>query len=194
MKKDNQQYKVNLVLYRRYFLVLLIAVALFGCGAANYTMKDIHNFEELSQFAQQKEFEIENQWANPLRANTVTFISNPNFNSGNINLIGNPNHIKFKGDSVDVFLPYFGVRQMGGGYNDRGAIKFKGIPEELSFTENKDKDYVRYEFSANDDSENYQFFITLYSNGNASTSVNSSQRDNISYTGKFEALPEKEDE
>ncbi|ADF53011.1 secreted protein [Zunongwangia profunda SM-A87] len=173
---------------------MLIAVALFGCGAANYTMKDIHNFEELSQFAQQKEFEIENQWANPLRANTVTFISNPNFNSGNINLIGNPNHIKFKGDSVDVFLPYFGVRQMGGGYNDRGAIKFKGIPEELSFTENKDKDYVRYEFSANDDSENYQFFITLYSNGNASTSVNSSQRDNISYTGKFEALPEKEDE
>ena len=108
MKNDNQKYKVNLVIYGRYFLVLMIAVTLFGCGAANYTMKDIHNFEELSQFAQQKEFEIENRWANPLRANTVTFISNPNFNSGNINLIGNPNHIKFKGDSEPNLSKYRG--------------------------------------------------------------------------------------
>jgi len=194
MKYHNPEYNINLGIYRRFLMNFIITIALFSCGSADYTMKGIHNFNEFSDFAQQKEFEIENRWANPLRANTVSFINNPNFNSGNINLIGNTNYIKFKADSVDIYLPYFGVRQMGGGYNNRGAIKFKGIPQELSFTENKEKNYVRYEFSANDESENYQFFITLYPNGNASTSVNSSQRDNISYTGTFEPLEEKEAE
>ncbi|MFC6860830.1 DUF4251 domain-containing protein [Zunongwangia atlantica] len=168
--------------------VLFLVVA---CGV-NYSVPDINNFADLKEFAESKELQIENQWANPMRANTVTFINNPNFNSGNVNLIGNPNYIKFKGDSVDIFLPYFGVRQMGGGFNDRGGIKFEGIPEDFKMTENEAKDYVRYEFMGRDDSEIYQFYITLYANGNASTSVNSSQRDNISYTGKFSRLETEE--
>ena len=192
MKNYSQNYiKSSIKLYSR-FVVILGILILVSCGATDYTVKDITSFEDLKSFAQKKEFEIENRWANPMRANTVTFINNPNFNSGNVNLIGNTNYIKFKGDSVDIYLPYFGVRQMGGGYNDRSGIKFEGIPQDLEITENENKKYVRYEFTANDETENYQFFITLYANGNASTSVNSSQRDNISYTGKFDRLEEEE--
>ena len=191
MKKYIQNcIKSNVIFFEKYYLlaVLFLVVA---CGV-NYSVPDINNFADLKEFAESKELQIENQWANPMRANTVTFINNPNFNSGNVNLIGNPNYIKFKGDSVDIFLPYFGVRQMGGGFNDRGGIKFEGIPEDFKMTENEAKDYVRYEFMGRDDSEIYQFYITFYANGNASTAVNSSQRDNISYTGKFSRLETEE--
>ncbi len=191
MKKYIQNcIKSTVIFFKKYYLlaVLFLVVA---CGV-NYSVPDINNFADLKEFAESKELQIENQWANPMRANTVTFINNPNFNSGNVNLIGNPNYIKFKGDSVDIFLPYFGVRQMGGGFNDRGGIKFEGIPEDFKRTENEAKDYVRYEFMGREDSEIYQFYITLYANGNASTSVNSSQRDNISYTGKFSRLETEE--
>ncbi|WBL27354.1 DUF4251 domain-containing protein [Zunongwangia sp. HGR-M22] len=167
---------------------IIVLLGILSCGSSASTVDEVKNYEDLKLFAQKKEFEIENRWANPMRANTVSFINHPNFNSGTINLNGNANFIRFKGDSIDVFLPYFGVRQISGGYNDRGAIKFEGIPEDLEITENEDKKYVRFEFTANDDSEHYQFYITLYSNGNTNTSVNSSQRDNISYTGKFSKL------
>ena len=193
MKNQIQYYIKSIVNFTPRSLMVLGILLLVGCGATDYAVKDINSFEDLKSFAKEKEFEIENRWANPMRANTVTFINNPNFNSGNVNLIGNTNYIKFKGDSVDIYLPYFGVRQMGGGYNDRSGIKFEGVPEDLEITENENKKYVRYKFTANDETENYQFFITLYANGNASTSVNSSQRDNISYTGKFDHL-EKEDQ
>lgn len=176
---------------KKFSSILWIFALCISCGSQK-TVADISSFADLKTFAHKKKFKIEHQWANPMRANTITFINNPNFNSGNVNLTGNTNYIKFKGDSVAIFLPYFGVRQMGGGYNDRSGIKFKGIPQDLEIIENEDKNYVRYEFNANDETESYQFFITLYANGNASTSVNSSQRDNISYTGKFERLEEEE--
>ena len=64
------------------------------------------------------EFEVDNQWLYPLRGNQI-------------NLIGNPNYIRFYKDSVDVYLPYFGVRQFGGGYNESG-INYSGKPKDFS--------------------------------------------------------------
>ncbi|MDN3594054.1 DUF4251 domain-containing protein [Zunongwangia endophytica] len=186
--------RLKIKLIKRLLVSFAVSFGILSCGSSSSAVEGVNNFEDLKSFAQNREFEIENRWANPMRANTVSFINHPNFNSGTINLIGNANFIRFKGDSINVFLPYFGVRQMSGGYNDRGAIKFEGVPEDFEIIENEDKKYVRYEFTANDDSEQYQFYVTLYPNGNTNTSVNSSQRDNISYTGKFSKLSSEEGE
>lgn len=161
-------------------ILLLVAVSsLMSCGGAK-SAQELESFEKLKNLVYNQPFEIENDWADPLRWNMV-------------NLIGNPNHIRFSKDSVDIFLPYFGERQIGGGYGDRrGGIIYQGEPEELSIEENEKKQRIVLKFNGRQDNEILSFIITLYPDGNAHTSVNSSQRDAISYRGDFKVLPEKE--
>ncbi|MDT0677012.1 DUF4251 domain-containing protein [Autumnicola musiva] len=132
---------------------------------------------EYRELVNSRKFEIENDWAVPLRGSMI-------------NLIGNPNSIRFKGDSVDVFLPYFGVRHSGGGYGDAGGIEFKGSPRNVSIEESN-KDGLQLKFEGNDGNENLQFIVNIFSNGNTTISVNSSQRDAIRYRGNIGPLKEQ---
>ncbi len=162
------------------FLTLGLLLISMSCGSTKNTrgVNDLQNFEQLRELIQSREFEIEHDWAVPLRLTSI-------------NLIGNTNFIRFKGDSVTLFLPYFGVRQSGGGYGSSGGIEYEGPAQELSIAEDKVKNNILIKFEGQQGSEHLQFIITLFSKGNASTSVNSSERDHISYWGDVRALPEK---
>lgn len=150
------------------FLILLIF--LYACGSSN-TGKRVQSWEELNSLVNERNFRIENDWANPLGGE-------------NINLMTNPNFIEFKGDSVEVFLPYFGVRHSGGGYGQNNGIKYEGIARNLEISEDRDKRRIVMEFEAKEDSEDLDFRIQLYASGKTYTSVNSTQRSNISYDGE----------
>ena len=161
------------------FLSLGIMFLILACGSTKSSgREDLQNYEQLGELVNSREFEIENDWAVPLRLSTW-------------NLIGNPNFIRFKKDSVEVFLPYFGVRHSGGGYGDNGGIKYEGLIHKLNIEEDKTKNNILIKFEGRQGSENLQFIITLFSKGNTSTSVNSSERDPISYWGNVRALPER---
>lgn len=157
---------------------MLILLTILGCGSADKRMQDSPEFREIVQEIKDLDFEIENEWALPRRYNRE-------------NLLGNANRIKFENDSVNIFLPFFGERHAGGGYNDQGAIQFKGKPKDLQIEENPEKRTVNISFSGsqNTDSgsqntENLDFDITVFSNRRTRTSVTSSQRDMISYDGR----------
>ncbi|MCJ7757218.1 MAG: DUF4251 domain-containing protein [Gillisia sp.] len=162
------------------FLALGLILMSMSCGSTKDTgsSTDQQNFEQLRELVNSREFEIENDWAVPLRLTTI-------------NLIGNSNFIRFKGDSVEVFLPYFGVRHSGGGYGASGGIEYEGPAEDLSIEENMAKNNILIKFEGRQGSEHLQFIITLFTKGNTSTSVNSSDRDPISYWGNVKALPAK---
>ena len=162
-------------------LFLGILMLSISCGSTKDTgnSTESQKFGELKQMVISQKFEIENDWAVPLRVTSI-------------NLIGNSNFIKFKGDSVEVFLPYFGVRQSGGGFGSSGAIEYSGPAVDLSIEENLLKNNFLIKFEGRQGSEHLQFIITLFSKGNASTSVNSSERDPISYWGNVRALPDKQ--
>lgn len=134
--------------------------------------------ENIQQLVGKRHFEIENTWAIPLRGSQV-------------NLIGNPNYIRFKNDSVELFLPYFGVRHSGGGYNSESGIKYEGIAQDLEIEMNKAGN-TEITFEGKQQSESLDFRITLYPNLNAYTHVTSSQRDPISYKGEVHEWQEKE--
>lgn len=170
--------RMKIELFPKYLLLLIISTLISCGGAKNATEQE--NFEKLKNLVHNQRLEIENQWANPLRGNMI-------------NLIGNPNYIRFSKDSVDIFLPYFGVRQAGGGYGDRqGGIVYQGVPKDLEITENEKDQNIKLKFKGKHRTEDLNFFIILYPDGNANTAVNSSQRDAISYRGEFNVLPEKQ--
>ena len=159
-------------------LALIGMFFLISCGGGKMSDAErIENMAEVKSLVESRHFEIENQWANPL-------------GGSQINLIGNINYIRFKGDSVEVYLPYFGVRHSGGGYGTEGGIKFEGPLENLIISENLSKKNISLEFQGKQGNESLDFNISLYSNGNSTTSVNSSQRSSISYRGTFRELKE----
>ena len=136
------------------------------------------DFEELKMLISSGDYSIENQWAIPQNGTMV-------------DLVGNFNFIRFRGDSVSLFLPYFGVRHTSVNYGGSdGGIRYEGLVNELGISEDTEKERILVDFEGSQGSENYDFRIILFSNGNSNTHVNSSARNSISYRGTVRSLPE----
>lgn len=160
-------------------VVILLSVFILSCSSGKNAV-DFDDVDELNEFVDRGTFEVQHDWANPLRGNQI-------------DLIGNSNYVRFKQDSVKVFLPYFGVRQFGGGYNSEGGIRYEGPLKELQVERDLEDESITIQFEGNRGTEMLDFSIKLYSSGKARTSVNSSQRDPISYSGYIRELPEEVD-
>lgn len=161
------------------FLLLLLVIVSCGTGKGTGLAQDIEDYEDLQELVASREFEIENDWVFPLRGSSI-------------NLIGNSNFIRFKGDSVRIFLPYFGVRHSGGGYSGEGGIRYEGLARNLEIVEDEEDNDLLLKFEGRNKSEHYNFIIILFPNGNVHTSVNSSQRDPISYRGEIKPYQKEE--
>lgn len=170
-KYCNLKVKRNPMKKQFFLVVALLAGVLYSCGSANKGNTDSAEYRALMDRVQDLEFEIDNQWAN-----SMTY--------GRVNLMGNPNHMIFKEDSVDVFLPFFGERHTGGGYGTDGAIEYEGPLRDLRIEENQEKNEIFLFFEGSNNGENYDFRVTIFPNGNTNTSVTSSQRNQIQYIGR----------
>lgn len=160
---------------RIYLIIISLGFLISVSCAGTQKTSESENYKELKFLVESRKFEIENDFINS------TFASN-------INLIGNPNKIEFIGDSLDIFLPFFGTRSAGGNYGREGAISFEGIPQDFEIREEKDR--ILIEFNVSQDTENLQFYIILYSNKKTNTTVYSSQRSTITYLGELSKLEE----
>ncbi len=146
----------------------------FSCGSTN--TRTINDYDELREAINNRTFEIEHIWALPM-------------GGGMIDLIGNPNYIRVKNDSVDIFLPYFGERFGGGGFNNiEGGIAYKGPAKNFSITE-RQKRQLEIRFDGKQDQDQLRFVITVYPDGSANTNVQTTQRQTISYRGNVKRLP-----
>lgn len=156
---------------RNFVLFTIISIFLIICISCKTSKNSYTNKTDLLSLVESKAFEIENNWALPLRG-------------GQINLVTNDNHLRFSNDSVQIFLPYFGVRQFSGGYNAEAGIRYSGLVEELeidsSFT-----DKVELEFETNTGTEQIRYILAMYPNGKTNLQLLMNQRDNISYRGFY---------
>ncbi len=164
---------------KSYFLLLCATLLLcFSCGSSRNNSEKMEQYSDLQELVNSREFMIENQWAQPLTGSRI-------------NLIGNTNYMRFKNDSINLHLPYFGVRHSGGGYDREGGINYEGPLKNLEINENPEKNRIKLNFKAEQNSEDLSFIVVIFSGGKVNTSVTSSQRNTISYDGEIEALPEK---
>ena len=173
-----------------FFLAILV---LFGCGTSRTTATPAQ-IQKLDYLVGQQTFEIRSDWAMPLTTNALVSIQNAGFfplgsSVSNINLIGNPNYFRMRGDSISTALPYYGEVQMGGGYNNNnGGITLKGLMQDYEVEKiEKDQSY-RITFKADGENENYKVFLRMFPNGRTSLRLNGNKRFPIEYTGDFSEL------
>lgn len=182
----------------RVFGVSILAGVILSCGSSaiiSDSKSSDSESKELDHLVSSKRFEIVSDRAFPLATGSLNSISNagllpPGSSAGQISLIGNSNYLKIIGDSVAVYLPYYGERQMGGGYDsDGGGIQFEGIPTEIEITKDDAKQRYDIRFKMKDDSENFNVNIALFPNLTSFINVSSSQRFPIRYSGTVDAIP-----
>jgi hypothetical protein len=164
-------------------LIILSILLLLGCKSAQES-------PEAQAKAQQQLNQIE-AWIHNEGISIVSDWALPQ-GSSQINILGNSNELTLKTDSTTAYLPFFGRRYTGGGYNNNVGIAFNGQPKNLQINRDNTKNQLLIHFTIKDDSENYQIYIRLFSNYNSSVDVSSSQRSYMSYTGKVAALKSKE--
>tara|TARA_R110002072_G_scaffold118631_1_gene250801 strand:- start:229231 stop:229782 length:552 start_codon:yes stop_codon:yes gene_type:complete len=174
-------------------IVLLLFTA---CKSSENTATSAAEALQTKQLVENGDFEINVEWANPMATNELNQLSNSGLlgvgnSAGRINLIGTANYMRLKNDSLSVYLPYFGTRQTGVRFgNNSGAIEFDGIPDEYELQYDEGKQRTELRFKMKEDTESYNVFITVYANRNVYVSVNSSQRNSISYEGVISRLEE----
>lgn len=178
------------------FLIVLCC-SLFSCKSSKKALSPAQ-IEAFNILVTSNEFIIESDVAYPQVTSAVSqvlnsqlFLANGN-NASAINLVGNANFLKVKGDSVFSYLPYFGERQMQVAYGgiDDSAIEFNDVMEDYTIKENKDKS-KSISFSANSNNENFNVIIRLFQNRTSEIILNGASRFSIRYEGHVAALEKK---
>lgn len=165
-------------------------VLIVGCSASKVTSEE-QNIA-LEKLLEEKSFEIVSQWAYPQSSFAMNSISSAGLlplgsTAGMIDLIGNSNYLRFKGDTIKAYLPYFGERQMGARLSGNNTgIEFDGLPKDYSIKKGKKNSYkIRFEISdKNSNTETYNVLVIVHQNLNSSININSSQRFSIRYKGQ----------
>jgi hypothetical protein len=167
-------------------LIMAIAIIAISCRSTKNVVKP-EVLTKINTLIENDTINIESEWAYPINAALINRIGllPAGSGAGNINLVGTPNSFKKIADSLYIDLPYFGERQMGGGYNDSPGIKFEGKPDKIVHSFDNEKGVHQYNIDARNKTESFQFQVNIYPNLKAEIRVNSTHRSNISYTGKI---------
>tara|TARA_R110002051_G_scaffold325867_1_gene432602 strand:+ start:140296 stop:140844 length:549 start_codon:yes stop_codon:yes gene_type:complete len=175
--------------------LLIASLFLFiACGSSQKPLAPSAESRALDQLLATKNFSISADWAYPNATASMAAIANTGLlgvgNTANaVNLIGNPNFLNVKGDSISAFLPYYGERQMGAGYGSDNGIEFNGIPETYSLTKDDQKQRYTMEFTiSGKTTEVFNVTINFFPNTTAQINIFSSQRRGIRYQGNVAAL------
>lgn len=169
--------------------ILLIGFML-SCSSTSKSSYTIAKKEALDTMVNERAFEIVAQSAMPMASISLNSISNagllPQGSTGNrIDLTTNPNYLRIIGDSVAVYLPYYGERQIGGGYGSNNlGIEFKGKPKDFEITKNEKTQGYKMRFVFKNKGESYTMTTELFPNNNTHINVISSSRTPIGYNGR----------
>lgn len=153
---------------------LIIAVlTLASCATADKVARDERRREKAGMVAESIEsgrYRVGVRTAYPVRGGAVQV-------TGDYGL-------EVSGDSVTVYLPYFGrgyTLPYGGGK----GLNFKALTTEYDVRKMK-RGRTRVEFSTRNDEDTYRFTVEVFDNGQVSIDVQPQQRSRISYSGELE--------
>lgn len=156
-----------------------------GCASQIYMAP-----KELSQVLQSENFSFVAKRANPTNYAVINTINTiPNAPSTRILELDNGYGITFKKSEIAVVLPYFGRAYKAPMNADQASYRFVTKDFSLKKSDEK-KDRVIYTIVPNDMSNINKIYLEVYSTGSAMVSIDSNDRQPISYDGYIEKLTE----
>jgi hypothetical protein len=163
-------------------LVFLIALSalLFTSGYSQEKTK--------RELKEEKKIEQQNKIDSLVNSREFVFIARQAVPLGmrTVDLTTNTNYVKFKPDMIESYMPFFGRGYSGIGYGSDTGLKFEGRPEK--FTIVKSIKNFQIDVVVNNQTDNFVLSLTVYSDGNASLSINSNNRSPISYHGEISSI------
>jgi len=167
------------------FLILGSITLFFGCSS---TGKIPVNNDALDDRMSERMITISISAVEPMMTQAMSQIAasgllQPGNNISRIDVAGQGYFIKIKGDSVSARLPYYGERQMGGGYNADAGIVFEGLTKNLEINKSAKNNSYTIAFSIRDASEQFKVTTLIGTSWNTSTAIQSSNRNRIRYLG-----------
>ena len=183
--------------YLNAFVGILFFTMFLSCSSTSKLNSGKQPSQELTDLITSRNFEVQMDWASPMNTVSLQNVFNAlmpiGSNSSRINLMGISSFLRVEGDSVTADLPYYGERQMGGGYNTGdGGIKFETVTDDFKMVYNESKNRYEISFSAKQRTESYDINMVILSNFNSFININSSQRFSIRYEGKVQKVGEKD--
>ena len=151
------------------------------------------NFNETKSLLESKNFVFKANWAIPL-GNDVALIGQniPGggaiFQGGRVDVSSNDNFIKLTDGEADVFMPYFGRVFFPKRNPQENGIEYKGSIDEYQVEINDKKKSFVVKFSANPSDDFLRFIVKISADGYASVSINSTNRQSITYNGYITPL------
>jgi len=164
-------------------VALLITLALLGASvyaAENPQKQDKKQKqkEQTEKLVNSKQFQFVARQALPMGGKSVDLTTNPNFT-------------KFYPDSIQADMPFFG-RAYSVPYGGSGGIKFDGKPKKFTITPQKRGKGYLIKATVNDTSDSYSLTLSVSNDGYGTLTINSNNRNSISYYGKISALENEE--
>jgi hypothetical protein len=163
----------------KHFLFVLLFVGVTLCLMAQEKSKKEIRAEQKALLA----LKVDSLVAN----NQISFLARNAIPTGgeSISLTSNYN-LWIKGDTVQVFLPYYGRAYQASFGNSEGGIKFTAPMVNVSKTFKKGNHTISFEAKAPTDL--YRMSLTVTQSGYCSLTVNSMNRSSIGFEGELENL------
>lgn len=169
---------------------LIICILCIGCSASRNAVTANPALDALMD---EPAFTFEVRNVEPQVTTALTRLANsgiiqPGNTIGNINVAGNGYFLSMDGDQVKANMPYYGERQMGGGYNSDSGVVFDGTAKNIKIEKDELKQRYSISFTVNGSDENYFVTVTTTANLSGEVWIRSSHRNRIRYKGAVVGL------
>lgn len=151
-----------------YYILALLAVML-ACNTSKVpSAEELEKERKIEEKVTGKNLTVEVSQAIPMRGRSINLTS--------------MYELRIKNDSAYAHLPYFGVAHSAPYGGGEGGVRFDSEMEDYSLKPAKDGWDIKFNIKSRE--YNYSVLLSVFKNGNSSISVNSYQRDPISFYGK----------
>ena len=167
--------------------ISLLIILFFLISSSSFSQEK--SKKELRKEQKEKEaLEQQSKTKHLVDAKAFVFVAQTAFPRGtrSINLRGDNYFVKFQPDLIESVMPFFGRGYSGVGYSGENGLMFKGKPK--SFEVKKTKKKYQIDVMVDEKSNDYDLSLTVDIDGNASLSIASNNRSNISYQGYLEPI------
>lgn len=183
-------------LFLKGFGFMALAIFLGSCGSSK-TQATPEQLAQLQSLVESRNFSFEADFALPQTSQAYVNAANPTLAraGGNslsrISLRGEGYFLRIMGDSVESYLPYYGVRDNFSEYGRPDGIEIDSKLEDLKL-DKKSSGAYQMRFFARKKTERFQITLDLFPGGKSNLIIFSGQRDAIRYEGRAIPIEEME--